>query len=94
MNPERDPAHAHRLFGLRFERRETERQYRQWRVDTAIPFTRIGYVGSTPSWTLVLLAMVVLDPDAADEGALWVVGWILLLFALTALTFPTALRRT
>ena len=94
MNPERDPAHAHRLFGLRFERRETERQYRQWRVDTAIPFTRIGYVGSTPSWTLVLVAMVVLDPDAADEGAIWVVGWILLLFALTALTFPTALRRT
>ena len=94
MSPERDSAYAQRLFGLRFERRETERQYREWRVDTATPFTRIGYVGSMPSWILVLVAMVVLDPDAADKAAGWVVAWILLLVALTALTFPAVLRRT
>ncbi len=94
MHLERDPAHAQRLLGLRFERRETERKYRLWRVATATPYARIGYIGSTPSWILLLVAMVVLDPDAASEAAVWVVAWILLLVVLTALTFPTALRRT
>jgi class 3 adenylate cyclase len=94
MNLERDPAHALRMFGLRFERRKTERQYQQWRVATATPFARIGYIGSTPSWILLLLAIVFLDPDAAREAGVWVVAWILLLVVLTALTIPLALRRT
>lgn len=90
----RDPAHARRLFGLRFTDRGTERDYRRWRVATATPFARIGYIGSTPSWIGVLLAVVLLDPDAAREGATWVAGWILLLMVLTALTLPNALQRT
>jgi class 3 adenylate cyclase len=94
MHRVRDPAHARRLFGLRFERRETERQYQRWRVATATPFARIGYVGSTPSWILLLLAVAVLDPRAARGAAVWVVAWILLLVVLTALTVPSALRRT
>ena len=88
-----DPAHARRLFGLRFVRREVEREYQRWRVGTATPFARVGYIGSTPSWVLLLLAIVVLDPDAARESAGWIVGWILLLVVLTALTVPLALRR-
>jgi class 3 adenylate cyclase len=93
MERGRDGAHASRLFGLRFERRVTERQYQQWRVVTATPFARIGYIGSTPSWILLLLAVVVLDPGATGSAAIWVVGWILLLILLTVLTFLPALAR-
>jgi class 3 adenylate cyclase len=94
LDPERDPAYALRLFGLRFERRETERRYRQWRVETATPFARIGYIGSTPSWILVLVAIVVVDPDSTTAAVVSVGGWILLLVVLTLLTIPTSLRRT
>jgi class 3 adenylate cyclase len=94
MDAHREPAHALGFFGLRFEVRDTERRYRQWRTVTATPITRIGYIGSTPSWILLLVAMVVLDPDAARDAAGWVVAWILLLIVLTALTFPPALQRT
>lgn len=94
MDQARDLAYACHLFGLRFRRRETERAYRRWRLDAATPFARIGYIGSTPSWIGVLLAVVLLDPDAARQGAAWVAGWILLLVVLTALTFPATLQRT
>ncbi len=93
MDHRRDPAHARRLFGLRFTDRDTEQAYRRWRLATATPFARVGYIGSTPSWIGVLLAIVLLDPDAAREGATWVAGWILLLMVLTALTLPIALQR-
>jgi class 3 adenylate cyclase len=83
-----------RLGGLRFDSRETERQYREWREVTATPFARIGYVGSTPSWTLLLLAVVVLDRDAVLETAAWVGAWIAFLVLLTVLTVPAALRGT
>lgn len=93
MELERDPAHALRLFGLRFERRETERAYRQWRVDTATPFARIGYIGSVPSWTLLLISILVVDPDSSREALASVGTWIFLLLLLTVLTFPVRLRR-
>lgn len=88
------PAHARRLFGLRFADPGTERDYRRWRVASATPFARIGYIGSTPSWIGVLLAVVLLDPDASREGATWVAAWVLLLMVLTALTLPSSLQRT
>ena len=86
--------HAVRSFGLRFSREDTEREYRRWREVTAMPFARIGYIGSTPSWILLLTAILVLDPAATDEAAGWVVAWIALLMALTLLTLPQRLRRT
>jgi class 3 adenylate cyclase len=79
---------------LRFGSPETELQYRRWRVVTATPFARIGYIGSTPSWGLLLFAVVVLDREAAPEVAGWVGGWILLLLVLTTMTVPPSLRRT
>lgn len=94
MDRVREPSHASRLLGLRFESRETERRYRRWREATAVPFARIGYVGSTPSWTLLLIALFVVDPEAAPEAAAYVVGWIVLLVLLTLSTLPRALRRT
>lgn len=94
MDRRMDPAHAVRMFGLRFERRETELQYRRWHVDTAIPFARIGYVGSIPSWTMVLVATIVLEPGSVGDAVAWISAWIVALIVLTALTFPPALRRT
>jgi class 3 adenylate cyclase len=88
------PDHARRLFGLRFGSPETELQYRRWRVGAATPFARIGYIGSTPSWVLLLCAAVVLDRDAAPQVAGWVGAWILLLVVLTTMTVPPSLRRT
>ncbi|MEV7395574.1 adenylate/guanylate cyclase domain-containing protein [Aeromicrobium sp. NPDC092404] len=93
MHVGRDPVHAQRLFGLRFERRETECAYRQWRLGRVTPFVRIGYIGSAPSWTLLLVVLIGLDPDGARRGGIWVAAWILLLVVLTALTFPERLRR-
>ena len=93
MDRERDPSRASRFFGLRFRSSETERAYRAWRVGTATPFARIGYIGSTPSWTLVLIAMLLLDPDNGTKGGLWVFSWILTLMVLTALTIPDRLQR-
>ena len=87
----RDTEHESRLFGLRFDQRGTEQAYQRWRVPTATPFARVGYIGSAPSWILLLIAVVLLDRKAADEAALWIVAWILLLAVLTALTFPASL---
>src|SRR5690349_9658205 len=94
MDRRQDPAYAMRYFGLRFVHRDTEQAYRRWREVTGIAFVRIGYIGSLPSWTGVLIAVVVLDPAAADVASVWVAAWILLLFSLTLLTFPALLQRT
>lgn len=82
-----------RFVGLRFVVPETERTYRRWRDGNAMAFSRIGYIGSTPSWVLLMTAAFLLDPDAAAEAAVWVIGWIVLLMVLTGLTFLTTLRR-
>lgn len=86
------PDHLLRWFGLRFARHETERQYRGWRIATATPFARVGYVGSIPSWCLLLVAVIVLDADSVGEAVPPIAGWIVLLITLTALTLPAALR--
>lgn len=94
MDRRQDVNHATRRFGLRFQSDRTERQYREWHIATAMPFARIGYIGSTPSWCLVLAAFIVLMPESLSTVAPVITGWILLLVALTAMTFPAVLRRT
>src|SRR4051794_30635304 len=94
MDRPRDPAHARHFVGLRFVDARTERMYRRWRDATAMPFARIGYIGSTPTWIGLMVAAIVLDRDAAGRAAFWVVGWIGLLLVLTGLTFPPRLERT
>ena len=39
-------------WGLRFVRRETELAYREWHIDQAIPFTRVGMIASLLNWFL------------------------------------------
>lgn len=94
MKRPREPALALRPSGLRFEDPRTEHEYRRWHVASAQRFARIGYVGSAPSWTLLLLSVLILDPTAAGRAGAWVGAWIVLLVVLTALTFPPALQRT
>jgi class 3 adenylate cyclase len=86
------PGYPLRWFGLRFASHETERQYRGWRIATATPFARVGYIGSIPSWCLLLVAVIVLDAESVGEAIPPIVGWIVLLLTLTALTLPEALR--
>lgn len=87
------PEHATRMFGLRFVSDQTERQYREWRIRTVIPFVRTGYIGSIPSWSLLFAALIVIDPETAGTWAPPIAGWILALVVLTGLTFPVALCR-
>ncbi|HEX2214755.1 MAG TPA: hypothetical protein VHH12_15150, partial [Mycobacterium sp.] len=86
------PDHGLRWFGLRFASHETERQYRKWRIATATPFARVGYIGSIPSWCLLLVAVILIDEDSVAKTVPPIAGWIVLLIALTALTLPEALR--
>lgn len=82
MDGRPDPLHARRLLGLRFVDRDTEIEYRRWRDSNATTFARIGYIGSTPSWILLMAAAFALHPDAAREAAVWVIGWIVLLLVV------------
>ena len=84
---------ATRWFGLRFASRGAEREYREWRIGAAIPFARIGYIGSIPSWCLLLVAVAAFDSGSLDTSGPAIVGWVLLLVALTALTYRHAFRR-
>ncbi len=86
--------HATRWLGLRFRSEQTEREYREWRIDATIPLVRIGYVGSAPSWALLLAAFVILDHDSISTSVPAIGTWILGLSALLALSFPDRLRRT
>ncbi|MCA1710420.1 MAG: adenylate/guanylate cyclase domain-containing protein [Actinobacteria bacterium] len=92
MAAARDLSDVRRPYRIRFDDDGTEQQYRQWRVPRATAFARIGYIGSTPSWLLLLLAIVVLDPDAARRGGAYVAAWIAALVVLTALTIPPRLQ--
>lgn len=85
--------YATRMFGLRFVSDQTEREYRDWRVGTVVPFVRTGYIGSIPSWSLLFAALVVIDPQTAGTWALPIAGWVVALVALTGLTFSAALCR-
>jgi class 3 adenylate cyclase len=85
-------ATARSRTGLRFARPEVEQQYRRWRVARTIPFARTGYVGSIPSWSLALVAILVVDPDASLPATLALGGWVATLVALTGLTYLRRLR--
>jgi len=94
MDAVRDLDHATRWFGLRFVSRDTERQYREWRIATAMPFARVGYIGSAPSWFLQLVAFPWVVPQADPLATPLIAAWVVLLVVLTALTFPESLRRS
>ena len=94
MDKVRDLDHTSRWFGLRFANRDTERQYRDWRVATAMPFARVGYVGSAPSWFLMLVAFPWVVPKAHPAANPLIAGWVAILVILTALTYPESIRRT
>lgn len=82
-----------RLFCLRFEDPQTERQYGEWRVATATPFAQIGYIGSAPSWVAFLVAVYLLSPASLPVAGPAIAGWVLLLLLITALTVWGPTRR-
>lgn len=84
---------ARSRIGLRFTDPAVEQHYRRWRVGRVIPFARTGYVGSIPSWSMGLIALIVLDPDSASRSSLILGSWVLALVALTGLTYAEPLRQ-
>lgn len=88
-----DPRLATRGFGLRFADAAMEQRYHDWRIRTGLPFARIGYIGSAPSWAAFLLAVHLLDPAGGQQATLPVATWIASLLVLTRLTYwPRAQR--
>lgn len=80
-------------FGLRFADPDTERQYKEWRIATAIPFSQIGYIGTIPSWLLFFVAVALLEPASLPRAGPAIGGWIILLVILTAMTYWQPTRR-
>jgi hypothetical protein len=47
---------ARRRWGLRFVLPETETAYREWYIDTAVPFTRVGMIASLINWAAAIVS--------------------------------------
>ena len=79
-------------LGSRFADRATEAAYREWHIDEAIPFTRIGMETSVVGWiaATVVLSLTV-DEFFQDAGPL-AFGLIVPLIAATLLATPTIRR--
>lgn len=77
---------ATRRFGLRFADASTEAEYGRWRVATAMPFAQMGFLGSAPSWAAFLVAVWFFVPASLPTAAPAIMGWVLLLLALSGLT--------
>lgn len=75
------------FLGWRFRDPAIEQAYSAWRTATAMPFSRIGYIGSMPSWAALLGVIYWLVPEHALTATWSVGGWIVVLFILTGLTF-------
>lgn len=82
-----DPRYATRRWGLCFVQPETERGYRAWFVEQAVPFEQIALAASTIGWLFVLvLPYVWLPPGAGREIVPWTVLLILPLLAIVSLS--------
>jgi hypothetical protein len=64
-----EQTYAFKRAGLGFDRRETELAFRAWHVAVAVPFTRIGMIGSLICWSLVLIVLAT-APGAIDRWGL------------------------
>jgi signal transduction histidine kinase len=81
-------------WGLRFADRETERAYREWHIDEAIPFTRIGMETSVIGWIGAALVLSLTVEGFFEDAGPLAFGLVvpLILVTLTA-TFLPQLRR-
>ncbi len=74
-------------FGLRFVLPATEVSYRDWRIDTVMPFVRIGMVASVLGWLLYFFMVSLLVPHNLSKvwpAASFIVGPpILMTFTIT-----------
>lgn len=75
-------------LGLRFAIPGTESDYRRWRTETAIPFTRIGIIASCVGWLGALAAIGIGWPDSLTTASAWVLLVMYPVFAGTiAITY-------
>ncbi|MGH8529712.1 MAG: adenylate/guanylate cyclase domain-containing protein [Nevskiales bacterium] len=66
-----------RWFGLRFCSRETEHEFRRWRIESAVPFARMGMAGVAVAWLCAMVIVAVGMPQHVSEFLTWIVFAIL-----------------
>ena len=84
--------HKLRRAGLRFSSSEVEAGYRTWRVETALPFVRVGFVASLLNWLLFMPAVHLISPNSLPHVLPGAAPFILLLILLLGLTFLAGAR--
>jgi hypothetical protein len=79
--------------GLGFQDRSTERGFRAWHDQSAVPFVRVGLFAAAVSWGGALLAIFALAPPQASAAAAAVAMGMLPVLALTFGTTVSAKGR-
>lgn len=84
---------ATRQFGIRFADPTTNAEYRRWRASAAMPFAKMGFLGSAPSWAAFLVAAWAFAPESLPTASPAILGWVVFLLVLSGLTlWPPAQR--
>jgi signal transduction histidine kinase len=85
---------AFNRFGTRFVDDATESAYREWHIDEAIPFTRIGMETSVVGWTAAVLVLgATVDGFLVEAGPLALGVVVPMILATLAATFVPRFRR-
>ncbi|MGJ8671176.1 MAG: adenylate/guanylate cyclase domain-containing protein [Oceanococcus sp.] len=83
------------LWGLRFAAKDTERHYRVWHREAALPLQRFGFIAATSSWIVAFVVMNFWAPDWASQVNSLMTAIVTIYVSVTAATFTrTAVRWT
>ena len=81
-------------FGVRFAALDTEAAYREWHIDEAIPFTRIGMQTSIAGWVAATLVLSVTVEGFFEDAAPLALGVVVpMIVATIVATYVWRLRR-
>ena len=81
-------------FGVRFADAETEAAYREWHIDEAIPFTRIGMQTSIVGWVAATVVLGLTVEHFLEDTAALAFGVVVpLIVATIVATYVRSMRR-